>query len=99
MRKWAMCLTLVLAATLPALAALPPHYQRQAELTAVLNIATEVLGIGQLIDGIELSEPDVYSVRSGPCTLTVRIVDTPKKREPGWVGPREFEAVPDPLTC
>ncbi|MCR6635659.1 hypothetical protein [Devosia sp.] len=99
MRKLVMCLTLAFATTLPALAALPPQYQRQAELTAVLNIATEVLGIGQLIDGIELSEPDVYSVRSGTCTLTVRIVDTPKKREPGWAGPREFEAVPDPLAC
>lgn len=99
MRKLVMCLTLVFATTLPAFAALPPQYQRSAELIAVLNVATEVLGIGNLIDAVELSEPDVYSVRSGTCTLIVRIVDTPKKREPGWAGPREFEAVPDPLAC
>lgn len=99
MRKLMMCLTLAMVTTLPAVAALPPQYQRQAEFVAVLEAATEVLGIGALIDGIELSEPDVYSVDSGACTLTVHIVDTPKKREPGWVGPREFEAVPDPLTC
>lgn len=99
MRRLVMCLTLVLATTIPAFAALPPQYQRRAELTAVLNIATEVLGIGRLIDGIEMSEPDIYSVRSGTCSLIVRIVDSPKKREPGWVGPREFEAVPDPLAC
>ena len=96
MRKLVMCLTLVSATSLPALAALPPQYQRQAEFSAVLDTATEIFGIGLLIDGIELSEPDVYSVDSGACTLTVRIVD---KREPGWVGPREFEAVPDPLEC
>ena len=99
MRKLVMCLTLVLATTLPALAALPPQYQRRAELTAVLNVATEIFGIGHIIDAIERTGHDAYTVRSGSCTLTVRILDTPKKREPGWVGPREFEAVPDPLTC
>lgn len=99
MRKLVMCLTMSLLTALPALAALPPHYQRQAELAAVLEVATEVMGIDLPIDTIEWSEPDVYSVDSGACTLTVRIVDRPKLREPGWVGTREFEAVPDPLTC
>lgn len=99
MRKLVMSLTLVLVTTLPALAALPPQYQRRAELTAVLNVATETLGIGNIIDAIEFTGPDVYAVRSGTCTLTVRIVDAAKEHAPGWVGPREFEAVPDPLTC
>ncbi|WP_056312703.1 hypothetical protein [Devosia sp. Root685] len=99
MRKLVMCLTLLFGTTLPAFAALPPQYQRSAEFAAVLNVATEVLGIGNLIDAIETSEPDIYSVRSGACTLIVRIVDTPKKQEPGWAGPRQFEAVADPLTC
>lgn len=99
MRKLVMCLTLLFGTTLPCLAALPPHYQRSAEFAAVLTAATEVLGIGNLIDAVELSEPDIYSVRSGACTLIVRIVDTPKEQKPGWAGPREFEAVPDPLAC
>jgi hypothetical protein len=99
MRKLVMCLTLVLATTLPAMAALPPQYQRRAELTAVLNVATETFGIGHIIDAIERTGPDVYAVRSGTCTLTVRIVNAPKEHAPGWVGPREFEAVPDPLAC
>lgn len=99
MRKLVMCLTLIFMTAPPAVAALPPHYQRQAELTAVLDVATEVLGIGNLIHAVELSEPDVYSVHSGTCTLTVRILDTPKTQEPGWAGPREFEAVADPFTC
>lgn len=99
MRKLAMCLTLLLAGTAPVFAALPPQYQRQAEFSAVLSTATQVLGIGRLVDAIELTEPDVYSVRSGDCTLIVRIMDTPKKREPGWAGPREFTAVADPLAC
>jgi hypothetical protein len=99
MRKLVMCLMLVSAMPLPALAALPPHYQRQAELNAVVTVATDVLGIGNLIDAVELTEPDVFSVRSGECTLIVRIVDTPGKHEPGWVGPREFTAVPAPLAC
>lgn len=99
MRKLVMCLTLVLVTTLPTMAALPPQYQRRAELTAVLNVATETFGIGHIIDAVEFTEPDVYSVRSGSCTLTVRIVNAPKEHAPGWVGPREFEAVPDPLAC
>lgn len=99
MRKLVMSLTLVLVTTLPALAALPPQYQRRAELTAVLDVATETLGIGKIIDAIEYVGPDAYSVRSGTCALTVRIVDAPKELAPGRVGPREFTAVPDPLAC
>ena len=83
MRKLVMGLMLVSTTTLPALAALPPQYQRQAELTAVVNVATEVLGIDNLIDAVELTEPDVFSVHSGECMLIVRIVDTPEKPEPG----------------
>ena len=82
MRKLVMCLTLLFGTTLPALAALPPQYQRSAEFAAVLSVATEALGIGHLIDAIETSEPDIYSVRSGACTLIVRIFDTPKNKSP-----------------
>ena len=99
MRRLAMCLTLISAMTLPALAALPPHYQRRAEFAAVLTVATETLGIGRVIEAIEISAPDVFSVRAGACTLTVRIVDSPNKHGPGWAGPREFTAVADPMDC
>ena len=88
-----------LISTVPALAALPPQYQRQAEFAAVLDVATETFGISRLIDGIEMTEPDVFSVRSGACTLIVRIVDTPQEHNAGWVGPREFSAVADALSC
>jgi hypothetical protein len=98
MLKIMTCLTLLVAAT-PALAALPPQYQRQAEFTAVLDAATEALGVNLLIQAIEMTDPDVFVVRSGECSVTVRIVDAPSKKEPGWVGPREFEAKADAVVC
>jgi hypothetical protein len=99
MRKILTCLTIITAMTLPAHAALPPHFQRQAEFTAVLEVATDVLGIAHPIDAITLEETDIYSVRSGSCSLTVRIVDIKTKGNTGVVGPRQFEAVADPLAC
>lgn len=99
MLKIMTCLTLLVAATTPTLAALPPQYQRQAEFTAVLDAATEALGVSRLIQAIEMTEPDVFVVRSGECSVTVRIVDAPSKKEPGWVGPRAFEAKADAVAC
>ncbi|KQT48545.1 hypothetical protein ASG47_09390 [Devosia sp. Leaf420] len=99
MLKIMTCLTLLVAATTPTLAALPPQYQRQAEFTAVLDAATEALGVSRLIQAIEMTEPDVFVVRSGECSVTVRIVDAPSKREPGWVGPMAFEAKADAVVC
>ncbi|KKB78947.1 hypothetical protein VW35_09205 [Devosia soli] len=93
------CLTLLTAATTPAIAALPPHYQRQAEFAAVLEAATVAMGIGRLIDAVEMTGPDAFMVKSGGCSVIVRIVDAPKKKEPGWVGPREFEARADAVVC
>jgi len=99
MRTCVLSLAALIAATTPALAALPPQYQRQAEFAAVLEAATDAFGVSRLVDAIEMVETDVFSVRAGNCTITVRILDTPAKREPGWVGPREFTAVPDPVAC
>jgi len=90
---------MVLAMTLPSQAALPPQYQRQAELNAVLDVATDALGIERIIDAIELIEPDRYQVRTGNCTMVVRIISLPSKHGEVRVGPREFEARPEPLVC
>ncbi|MBK1795175.1 hypothetical protein JHL21_11770 [Devosia sp. WQ 349] len=86
-------------ATIPAHAALPPQYQRQAEFVAVLNAATEVLGVQHIIDTIELTEPDLYVVTSGNCTLAVRIKDVASNGGTMMVGPRQFEAQPEEIIC
>lgn len=94
-------LTTLLALTLvtPAFAALPPHYQRQAEFAAVLAVAVDALGIANPIEAIEMVAPDRFEVRAGKCTLGVDIVDKPAPQEPGWVGPRQFEAVAGEPAC
>lgn len=96
MRRTLMLAVLIGAAT-PALAALPPEYQRAAELNAVIAAATEVLGT---IDGVEFITHDVYEARSGDCVVVVRIEDLPRDpaSEP-LMGPRRFRAVAEPPTC
>ncbi|WEJ33268.1 hypothetical protein [Devosia sp. SD17-2] len=98
MKRFASILILVLVGTLPSLAALPPHYQRQAEIEAVLEAAVEVLGISKPVDGVSLVEADRYEVRFGDCTMMVRIVDLPGKGG-GMVGPRQFSAMPEAPHC
>jgi hypothetical protein len=86
-------------AGLPAQAALPPNYQRVAELRAVLALA-EVATLGgtmQPIERIEYAGPDRYRVSAGRCHIDVRIVDLPVPR--GLVGPRRFEARPGRPAC
>lgn len=85
--------------TLEAQAALPPQYQRQAEINAVIDVATDALGIDRIIDAVEMIDTDRYQVRTGNCTMVVRIIDLPNKNGEGWVGPRQFEARPEPLVC
>lgn len=98
MKRFASILILALAGTMPSLAALPPHYQRQAEIEAVLEVAVEVLGVAKPVDGITLVETDRYEVRFGDCTMMVRIVDLPGKGG-GMVGPRQFSAKPEAPRC
>ncbi|KKB08356.1 hypothetical protein VE26_15315 [Devosia chinhatensis] len=86
-------------ASVPALAALPPHYQRQAEFVAVIEAATEALGIAHPVEAVLLVETDHYEVKAGPCTLSVRIVDTARAEDPPIVGPRQFEARPESPVC
>jgi hypothetical protein len=84
-------LLLLLSISTPVLAALPPQYQRQAELRAIIDSAEVVDAFGfDGITAIEYVEPDLYRVRGGSCALDVRIVDLPDTHGPGWVGPRAF---------
>ena len=86
-----------LAACLPASAALPPQYQRAAELRAIIDDIdiVDLFGMDRLIERIEYVEPDLYRVTSGSCHVDVRIVDKPNQ----MVGPREFEVEPGELVC
>ena len=89
-----------LLATLPAMAALPPQYQRQAELAAIIADMGVVEAFGfNGIDAIELVEPDLYRVRGGKCALDVTIKDLPNKHGEGWVGPREFALAVGEASC
>lgn len=89
----------LLAASLPASAALPPQYQRVAEMRAILDdiTITDLFGIQRPIERIEYIETDLYRVTSGACHVDVRIVDKPNVS--GMVGPRQFEVEPGVLVC
>lgn len=86
--------------TLPALAALPPHYQRQKELVAIISHVIEDFGINRPVESILMKDQDMYEVTSGPCRMEVVIVDA--SHEPGedlMAGPRQFAIEAGPLTC
>ena len=78
-------------AAMPAQAALPPNYQRLAELRAVLELPAVGSAFGiEPIDRIDYAAADLYRLSAGRCTLDVRIVGLPMPR--GMVGARRFEA-------
>jgi hypothetical protein len=82
----------------PATAALPPQYQRLAELQAVLenpDVAEALDGL--LISRVEYVRPDLYRVRAGRCHVDVAIVGLPTP--PGLTGPRRFEARAGKKVC
>lgn len=85
----AACAAMLVAT--PAGAALPPNYQRLAELRAVLALPAVGTAFGlEPIDRIVYAGPDLYRVSAGRCHLDVRIVGLPTPRN--VVGPRRFEA-------
>ena len=91
MRPLLFALPLILATVLPAFAALPPQYQRQRELLAIIESEAVTAEFG--MDGIESVEylgEDRYRVTGGNCTLEVTIVDVPNTHPAGFTGPREF---------
>jgi hypothetical protein len=95
-RLAALAAALLVAA--PAHAALPPQYQRLAELRAVMNHAGVAAAFGGTpIDKIEYVRPDLYRVTAGRCRVDVRIVGLPMPR--GMVGARRFEARPGARMC
>jgi hypothetical protein len=85
-------------AALPAAAALPPNYQRLAELKAVLAHPQVGQAFGlEPIGRIEYVRRDVYRLSAGRCHLDIAIVDLPTPRD--MAGPRRFEARPGPKVC
>lgn len=95
--KWLGALAL-LSASLPAGAALPPQYQRVAEIKAILDNAAVVGAFsGRPIDRVEWVAPDQYRVTAGGCVLDVAIVGKPLP--PGMVGARRFDVEPGTLDC
>jgi len=80
---------------LPAQAALPPEWQRLAELTAVLEAAAQVLD-GRPIDSVEWMGEDTYRVRAEDCTLELGLRFIPT---PGISGPAKFEVEPGEVMC
>ncbi|HEX9946038.1 MAG TPA: hypothetical protein VGA98_00705 [Allosphingosinicella sp.] len=76
-------------AAIPAEAALPPQYQRTAELRAVLDDDKVAEAFGSApIERIEYVRSDLYRVSAGRCRVEVAIVGLPMPG--GVVGPRRF---------
>ena len=73
-----------------ATAALPPQYQRLAELQAVLETGVVDALDGALVSRVEYIRSDIYRVTAGSCHVDVAIVGLPAPR--GVAGPRRFEA-------
>ena len=100
MRTLIAAIGLTLAGSSTVLAALPPQYQRQAELLAIIGDegVIDAFGFGG-IEVVELNGVDHYIVRGGDCMLDVLIEDLPNEHEAGWAGPREFKLVLGERAC
>ena len=90
--------TWVVLCSATAMAALPPQYQRLAELRAILN-DSRVVGAftSHPIDKIERIAEDLYRLTAGTCTMDVAIKDDPSRA--GVVGPRSFFIDPAQMAC
>lgn len=93
-----IALGLMLTVALPATAALPPQYQRAAELQAIIaspEVAQKLRS--RPIDAIERVSPDLYRVRADQCRVDVRITNDPAA--PPMPGPRRFLLVVGDAIC
>ena len=100
MRSLKVLVLLVVMFLIPAaIAALPPHYQRLAEINAILNNTgvAEIFGIEKPIESIEYLAVDVYRVTGGGCHMFVRLFG--KAMPEGFVGARQFDIVLNDLHC
>jgi hypothetical protein len=100
MARWKWAGLMMLAGTIPAMAALPPHYQRQDELEAIIAHVIEEFGMANPIEFIVMQDTDFYKVISGNCHMEVVVVDVPAA--PGAepiAGPRQFAVESGPLVC
>lgn len=86
-------------AAVPATAALPPNYQRLAELRAVLDhpAVGGAFGMDGPVERVEYVRPDLYRVSGGGCRMDVAIHGLPMPR--GMAGPRRFEVRPWKKVC
>lgn len=99
LRCYVQCLAFVaITAASPAFAALPPAYQRAAELKAVTDVATKALD-GDPIVGVEYILEDVYRAYSANCVVTVLLNTIQDEGNEPMVGPRRFEAIADTPVC
>lgn len=91
--------TAAIAITSPALAALPPAYQRMAELKAIIDQPDLVAAFppNTPIDEISYVSPDLYRVKAGKCALSVKIVG--KALPERMVGARQFDVVIGKAEC
>jgi hypothetical protein len=80
------------------MAALPPQYQRLAELRAILD-DSRVVGAftGRPIDKIERIAEDLYRLTAGTCSMDVAIKDNPSGAT--VIGPRRFLIDPGQMAC
>lgn len=89
----------LLIGSVAASAALPPYWQRKAEIEAIVgssDVASKLEGHGP-IDMIAHMGDDHYQVGAGGCTLDVFIIDD-TSAEP-MPGPRKFKLRIGELIC
>jgi hypothetical protein len=85
-------------AAMPSDAALPPQYQRAAELKAVVADPGVANAFGGApIERVEYVRTDLYRVSAGACRLDVAIVDLPTP--PDVTGGRRFRVKAGRKAC
>ena len=94
---------LLIVTTSGALAALPPQFQRAAELAAMVQhqgLIELFTAQGQLIESVQYVDVDSFLVSGGTCTLAVTIVDVPADPDAlPMVGARQFTVELGELNC
>ncbi|RVB76887.1 MULTISPECIES: hypothetical protein [unclassified Mesorhizobium] len=92
-------LAILLIGTIAVSAALPPFWQRKAEIQAILDSGAlaGVLERRGPIDAVERVGNDHYRVRAGGCALDVLIVDDASAAV--MPGPRKFLLKLGELVC